>query len=169
MKSLIMHTARSIIAVLFYLSSTIAMADIVVVVSAQSEVMQLQRVDVENIFLGRNFSFPGGEGAIPIDLEEGNSLRDEFYMKLTGRTAAQIKSYWAKLIFTGRGRPPAIAKDQEELIDRLLANPNTIGYLDSSNLDDRVKVVFRPTLITGDSSATDAEPSLSTRYLGRVQ
>jgi len=127
MKPLILMTIQRIaLATFFILSATMATADIVVVVSAQSDVSQLQRVNVENIFLGKNFSFPGGSDAIPLDMEEGTLERDEFYMKLAVRPPAQIKSFWATLIFTGRGRPPAIASDQDELINRLIANPNAI-------------------------------------------
>tara|TARA_R110002049_G_scaffold136045_3_gene295684 strand:+ start:282 stop:812 length:531 start_codon:yes stop_codon:yes gene_type:complete len=176
MRSLIGQSIKPIlIGILFCLCSSIAVADVVVVVSAQSEVGQLQRVNVENIFFGRNYSFPSGADAIPLDLDEGSAERDEFYIKLAGRTAAQVKAFWAKLIFTGRGRPPAIANDEEDLIGRLIANPNAIGYIDSSNVDDRVKVVFRPMLITEDSSDVDGGSSFldkfgfSTRFLAVTQ
>tara|TARA_R110001599_G_scaffold228862_1_gene428098 strand:+ start:322 stop:834 length:513 start_codon:yes stop_codon:yes gene_type:complete len=161
MRSLILHTIkRMLISVAFCLSSSIVVADIVVVVSAQSEVSQLQRIDIENIFFGRNYTFPNGAGATPLDLEEGSAERVEFYMKLAGRSPAQVKAFWAKLIFTGRGRPPAVVSDREELIDRLIADPNAIGYIDSSYVDDRVKIVFRPMLVTEVSRGVDGRFSL---------
>ena len=147
----LLHFQGIVIGFLLSLIPTMAAADVVVVVSAQSEVSQLQRVQVENIFLGRTYRLPGGADAIPLDLEEGTSERDEFYLKLVGRTAAQIKSHWAKLIFTGRGRPPAVVSDYVELINRLITNPNAIGYMDSSQVDVRVKIVFYP-LLSGVSS-----------------
>ena len=105
MRSLTLHTIKlMLIGIAFCLSSSIVAADIVVVVSAQSEVSQLQRIDIENIFFGRNYSFPNGADATPLDLEEGSAERVEFYMKLAGRSPAQVKAFWAKLIFTGRGR-----------------------------------------------------------------
>ena len=81
-------------------------------------------------------------------------------MKLAGRSPAQVKAFWAKLIFTGRGRPPAVVSDREELIDRLIADPNAIGYIDSSYVDDRVKIVFRPMLVTEVSRGVDGRFSL---------
>lgn len=142
----------SIIGILLSLGSAMVAADVVVVVSAQSDVNQLQRVNVENIFFGRNYSFPEGTDAVPLDLEEGALERDEFYIKLAGRNAAQIKSFWAKLIFTGRGRPPAVARDTEQLISRLVANPNAIGYVDRSEVDERLRIVFTPLLISEESN-----------------
>ncbi len=161
MRSLTLHTIKlMLIGIPFCLSSSIVAADIVVVVSAQSEVSQLQRIDIENIFFGRNYSFPNGADATPLDLEEGSAERVEFYMKLAGRSPAQVKAFWAKLIFTGRGRPPAVVSDREELIDRLIADPNAIGYIDSSYVDDRVKIVFRPMLVTEVSRGADGRFSL---------
>jgi len=78
-------------------------ADVVVVVSSASTVEELDRIQVENIFLGRSHQFPNGESATPIDREEGSLTRQAFYLSLSGMTPAQIKSHWSRAIFTGRG------------------------------------------------------------------
>lgn len=158
-----------VIGLLFGLGSKMATAEVVVVVSARSEVSQLERIHVENIFFGRNYTFPGGSDAIPFDLEEGALERDEFYMKLTGRTAAQVKSFWAKLIFTGRGRPPVVASDQDELINRLIANPNAIGYIDSSRVDERLKIVYTPMLLTDSANKAERESIFSAGFATSVE
>ena len=132
-----------IIGLYLSLGSGSAVADVVVVVSAQSEVRQLQRIEVENIFLGKVHRFSGGADATPLDLEEGAIARDEFYLKLNGRTAAQVKAHWAKLIFTGRGHPPETASNLQELISKLIENPYAIGYMDESTVDSRLKIVLR--------------------------
>ncbi len=54
---------------------------------------------VSNIYLGKSSDLIG------VDLPDGNPLRDVVYQKVTGKDAAQVKAYWAKLVFTGKAQP----------------------------------------------------------------
>jgi ABC-type phosphate transport system substrate-binding protein len=92
--------------------------------------------------LGKASRFPDGSQAIPIDQAEGSAVRDEFYDKVAGRSAAQIKAYWSKIIFTGRGQPPPSVSNNVEMKKRIGENPAAIGYIDRSMVDDSVRVVF---------------------------
>jgi ABC-type phosphate transport system substrate-binding protein len=122
--------------------SAYASADVVAVVSSKSPVGGLSKNQVSDIFLGRASHFPSGEVALPIDQSEGSSLRDEFYAKVVGKTAPQVKAHWAKIIFTGRGRPPEEAPNSAEVKKIIVQNPNAIGYIDKSLVDASVKVVL---------------------------
>jgi ABC-type phosphate transport system substrate-binding protein len=124
------------------LTSSVAMADVVVVVSAKSPVGALSKAQVEDIFLGKAIRFPDGTQAVAIDQAEGSAVRDEFYNKVVGKSAAQIKAYWSKIIFTGRGQPPPSVSSTIEMIKRISANPAAIGYIDRDMLNDSVRVVF---------------------------
>jgi len=122
-------------------------AEIVGVVSSKSPLNAPERNQIEKNFLGRNHRFPEGDEAIPIDLGVESPEREEFYLKLSDKTQAQMKAYWSKIVFTGRGRPPPIVSDSKELIEELDSSINNIGYMDSSKLDDRVKVLFTFTMV----------------------
>ena len=124
------------------LASSIATADVVVVVSAKSPVAALSKAQVEDIFLGKTIRFPNGAQAVAIDQAEGSAVRDEFYGKVVGKTAAQIKAYWSKIIFTGRGQPPRSVLNTLEMMKRISADPAAIGYIDRDMMDDSVRVVF---------------------------
>jgi ABC-type phosphate transport system substrate-binding protein len=121
-----------------------AHAEVVVVVSAKSAVSALTKDQVSDIFLGKAATFPQGGQAVPIDLAPGAANRDEFYTKVTGRTAAQLKSYWAKQSFSGKGTAPKAVAGDDEVKKLIAANPNTISYIDKSRVDSSVKVVFTP-------------------------
>src|SRR5690606_17325297 len=69
-----------------------AHAEVVVVVSANSPVTSLTSAQASQIFLAKSVSLPGGAAATPIDIASG-AVRDEFYAKVTGKDAAQLKSY----------------------------------------------------------------------------
>jgi ABC-type phosphate transport system substrate-binding protein len=118
-----------------------AIADVVAVVSVRSPIDVLSASQVVDIFLGKAHHFPDGTPAVPIDQAENSTARDEFYLRV-GKSAAQIKAYWSKIIFTGRGQPPATAPNGIEIRKRIVGNPAAIGYIDRSLVDSTVKVVF---------------------------
>lgn len=124
------------------LSSTVIQADVVAIVSVRSSVTALDKTQVADIFLGKESHFPNGVNAVPIDQAEGSAVRDEFYAKIAGETAAQIKAYWSKIIFTGRGQPPPSVSNDIEMKKRISKNPDAIGYIDRSSVDKSVRVVF---------------------------
>ena len=57
-------------------------------------------------FLGKQTTFPSGAKAQPVDLPKSSPAREQFYTKVTGKTAAQVKAAWPKIVFTGKERPP---------------------------------------------------------------
>lgn len=116
--------------------------DVVAVVSAKSAITTLSKNQVADIFLGKATRFPDGTQAVPIDLIEGSATRDEFYLRFTGKSAAQLKAHWSKIIFTGRGQPPKAVANSAEIKQLLAANPNAIGYIDREMADASVKVVL---------------------------
>ena len=115
--------------------------DVVAVVSAKSPVTALTQAQVADIFLGRTSRFPDGTQAMPIDQPEDSPVRDRFYTQVTGKSPAQVKAYWSKIIFTGRGQPPVQAANGAEVKKMVTHNPSAIGYIDSALVDDSVRVV----------------------------
>lgn len=119
-----------------------AMADVVAVVSSRSPLTELSKNQVVDIFLGRVSRFPDGEQALPIDQAEGSAARDEFYAKFAGKSAAQIKAHWAKIIFTGRGQPPGEVPNSIEVKKLVIKNSHAIGYIEKNLVDGSVKVLL---------------------------
>ncbi len=119
-----------------------AKADVVLVVSANSSVEALSQNQAADIFLGRTSRFPNGDLAVPIDQVEGARTRDEFYQKLVGKSPAQVKAHWSKVIFTGKGQPPKEIADSKVIKRAVASSISFIGYVDRSALDGSVKVVM---------------------------
>ncbi len=118
-----------------------ALADVVPVVSAKSAVDHLSKQELTDIFLGRTARLPDGEQVVPLDQEEGAAARDQFYAIYIGKTAAQLRAHWSKIIFTGRGKPPQTVPNGPAVREFVLAHPHVIAYLDRSQLDGTVKAV----------------------------
>jgi len=121
-----------------------ARADIVAVVSSKSQITTLSKTQVMDIFLGKRTRFPDGSSAIPIDQAEGSAAREEFYSRLADMSPAQVKAFWSRIIFTGRGQPPKAVATGVEAKKLLIADPNTIGYIDQSLVDSSLRVVLAP-------------------------
>ena len=121
-----------------------ARAEVVAVVSARSPVSVLSPNQVADIFLGKTSRFPDGSQAVPIDQTEDSPIRDRFYSRFTGKSPAQVKAHWSKIIFTGRGQPPRQAASGLEAKKLVADNPNSIGYIDSHLIDASVKVLTAP-------------------------
>jgi ABC-type phosphate transport system substrate-binding protein len=119
-------------------------ADVVLAVSARSHITSLSKGQVIDIFLGKSTRFPDGSPAVPIDQADGSAARDEFYSRFAAMGPAQLKAFWSKIIFTGRGQPPMAVSTGIEAKKVLLANPNAISYIDRSLVDDSVRVVLTP-------------------------
>ena len=116
--------------------------DIVVVVNPGSGVESLSRNDVINIFLGGFRRLPSGIAALPVDLPQGNPVREEFYRLLVGKNPAEINTYWSRLIFSGKTRPPLQATRVEDAQAMVLGSVGAITYLARSKVDGRFKIVF---------------------------
>lgn len=121
--------------------STTATAEVVVVVSDQSLVDALSRDLLADIYLGRMNRLPSGDPVIPIDQKERSPAHNEFYSEYLGRTPAQIKAHWSKLIFTGRGQPPHSVANGDVVAEIVAETPNAIGYMSRELVTDRLRIV----------------------------
>ena len=118
-----------------------AAAEIVIVVSPQNPTTALTKNEVSNIFLGKTNYFPGDGNAVPIDQPEGSQPRIAFYLDISNKQPADIKAHWSKMVFTGRGQPPMVVNGDAQVKRTLASQPEGIGYIDSTSVDERVKVL----------------------------
>lgn len=96
---------------------------------------------IKKAFTGKVKSFDNGESVIAINQESDTKSVEEFNEKLLNKSASQLKAYWSKQIFTGKGTPPKEVSNDNEVIKLVSTNPNLIGYIDASTVNDSVKVV----------------------------
>lgn len=115
----------------------------VVVVGSSSPIGASSENDVVKAFLGKKKEL-GGVSVVPIDQGEGNPARNDFYANIVKKSEAQLKSYWSRLIFTGKGQAPQVVGGDAEVKSMVASNPNLIGYIDESAVDGSVKVVYKP-------------------------
>ena len=120
-----------------------ALAGSVVVVGASSTIGPTSKSDIIKVFLGKKKALPGAS-VVPIDQDDGNGVRLDFYKKIVKKTQSQLQSYWSRLIFTGKGQAPQMVGGDEEVKSMVATNPNLIGYIDEASVDASVKVIYKP-------------------------
>jgi hypothetical protein len=124
------------------LLAPLSCAQIALVMSAASAQSSLSHEQAAALFLGKSFNLPNNSPATLIDQPETAPIRADFYGKLTGKSLVQVKGVWMRLVFSGKGSPPTQVANTAELIKMLQANPNALGYMETTALDDRLKVLF---------------------------
>lgn len=120
----------------------LARADLVLVAHPQSSIERLTRDDVVNIFMGRYRLLASGITAEPIDLGDDTGLRARFYRALVNKSLAEINAYWARLVFSGKTRPPRVMDNVEAALRAVNAHPGALAYMERSQMDKNVRIVF---------------------------
>jgi ABC-type phosphate transport system substrate-binding protein len=117
-------------------------AEVVVIVNLSNS-DALDTAQIKKIFLGKLKRFPSGAQTVPITQKSSSDSRTEFDKKLLKKSASQLKAYWSKLLFTGKGQPPKEVLNDKEMIELVATNPNMIGYIDATMVNDTVKVIAK--------------------------
>lgn len=133
-------TAIAISGLLLSLMMSNSYAELAVIVHP-SNADAMDKSTITRIFLGKSRAFPAGGEAIPITFKEGSPESDEFSKSVLSKTPKQLKAYWAKMIFTGKGTPPKAVDGTQQVLDLVSANPSIIGFVPSGSVSGNVKVI----------------------------
>jgi len=137
--------------VLFFMgiqSASSASGELAIIVNASNQTNGITADQVASIFLGKTRTLPDGTKVIPIDQFEGEKPRAEFYDKVVQKSQAQLNSYWSRLIFTGKGQPPFAVTSDSEVLEFIASNPNMIGYVDVTTLENMAGISDVKVLLT---------------------
>ena len=131
-----MNTIKSLLAAaLFGLAcSVVAASDLVVI--GHPSATELTKKEVADLYLGRS------RGKTLFDQPESGDLYGQFYRQATGRSVAQVKSTWARLVFSGSAQLPEQLPNSSAVKQAVAENPNAIGYIEKSAVDGSVKMLL---------------------------
>jgi len=116
--------------------------ELFVIVNLSNPLAKLDKKELIALYTGRSRNFPGGGPAEVFDQPRDSPQREAFYLALTGMDLAQIDSYWARLLFTGRVVPPKMLGSDQALLAEVKRNPRAIAYLSSPPTDGQAKLVM---------------------------
>jgi ABC-type phosphate transport system substrate-binding protein len=140
-----MNTRSAVAAIALVLVSAFAAQaeeDVVVIANKSAPVEKIDAQQVTQIFLKQIQTWPDGKPISPVDLKEGAPLRAEFYSKITGRSAGQLRAYWARQEFTGMGFPPKQVASAADVTKFVQSTPSAVGYVSRKAADSSVKILL---------------------------
>jgi len=110
-------------------------ADIAVIVNP-ANTATLTTDELTRLYTGRSSALTA------VNIAESSPLRGQFDEKGVGRSSAQLKAHWSKLVFTGKGTPPLELPSEAAVIEHVANNPGAVGYVDAASVTDAVKVAL---------------------------
>lgn len=119
----------------------VAWADYFIVVSDDNPTTSLSDKEALHLFLGNQRAFPGGTPARAYELA-GDELRAGFYRALGAMSLAQVNSYWARLMFSGRNLPPQQLESTAAMVEKVSQDPRAIGWLPTAPTHKGLRTVL---------------------------
>ena len=123
-------------------TSIAAQAALAIVAHPSNTVSGIRADDAQRIFLGKTGEFANGRRAAPVDQTPGTASRTKFMKTVIQKSEDELKGYWSKLMFSGKGQPPREVGDDAAVKAWVASNPEAIGYIDGKFVDGSVKVLF---------------------------
>ena len=118
-------------------------AGVVVIGNNNLAVNSITAKQAKKLWLGKKTRIDGAGNVTVVDSKGNTAAHKEFYKKIVKKKPGQLKAYWAKKTFTGKGFPPEVLEDDSAVIDWVSSNPNGLGYVDSSSVNNKVKVLLK--------------------------
>lgn len=128
---------RSLVVLLLLTLSLLA--NVVVIGPVSLPIHQLTQTEIQHLFMGKTETINDIQ-LIPKN-RENRVLYKEFCETILGKSTHQIRSYWARMIFTGQQKPPAQI-DREKLESELHSTPPIITYALSQEVPQGWKILF---------------------------
>lgn len=121
-------------------AATPALADVAVIINPGNG-NSISQNDIARAFLGKLKKFSDGQSITAVNSTPDNQVRIDFQQKVLKKSPAQVKAYWSKRLFSGKGKPLQELGSDAEVLKFVAANANAIGYIDAANVDGSVKVI----------------------------
>jgi len=110
-----------------------------VIITAKDNTETLSIDNVARIFLGKVTKYPSGEKVIPLNMDPMDPNYEEFARVVLKKSVSQVRAYWAKKTFTGKGVPPRVIRTTKELKKLVAEDKKYLSYIDKNNIDHTVR------------------------------
>jgi ABC-type phosphate transport system substrate-binding protein len=112
-----------------------------IVVHESNAATSITKAQLSRLFLKKVTTWDNGTPVVPVDQPDTAAVRESFSTLVHGRSVAEVKAYWQRMIFSGRSLPPAIKGSDREVIEFVRTNPGGIGYVSTGAGASGVKVL----------------------------
>jgi ABC-type phosphate transport system substrate-binding protein len=102
----------------------------VIVINAENKTAALPKNLIVKLFLKKVREWDSGAGPVTAyDLDDKSEARKRFTTAVHGKSISAIKSYWQRMIFSGREVPPDEIASEQKVLEKVAADKGAIGYV----------------------------------------
>jgi ABC-type phosphate transport system substrate-binding protein len=112
-----------------------------VIVHPDNPAQRVSRRFVADAFLKRTVRWSHGELLAPVDLPSQSALRAEFSEEVLGKPLTALRMHWQQVIFTGRGLPPPELGSEAAVMQYVLRERGSLGYVSQATNPAPAKVI----------------------------
>lgn len=102
----------------------------------------VDRQFLEDAFLKKKTTWPGGGIIRPVDLAPASAARRQFSDEVLRRPVGAIRSYWQQRIFAGRELPPPELESDAAVVRFVLKERGAVGYVSNAAALGGAKVLI---------------------------
>ena len=122
------------------LTSTAFAASIAVIVHPSNSLSDASKDEIKRLFLSKTDAIKGKK-LKAVAQNSSQPIRIVFDEDVLGKNPSKVKAYWARMVFTASGMPPPELDSNTAIIKWVSENPDAIGYIEDSAVNDSVKVL----------------------------
>lgn len=122
--------------------TALAQISVIVAKSAKLDSNDVKKAELKTIYTGNKLRWSNGNKIQVVDQAE-TGVGKKFYDRVLGKTLNEVRRQWAKLMLSGQASPPMQCPSDKTVKKVVANNPNAIGYVATSALDDSVKEILR--------------------------
>ncbi len=122
---------KAIIATLFLifiLTESAVAADYILIANESVTVHEISQKDAEQIFIGKKRTWDNGDIIVPVILNSGEA-HNSFLKEVTKKSPMQFKTYWKKIVFTGKGQALKNFDSENDLVSFVKSTKGAVGYI----------------------------------------
>jgi hypothetical protein len=112
-----------------------------IVCHPSNPIQTVERHFLEDAFLKKTTTWPGGEALRPVDLVAHSPVRRKFSDEVLRRPVEAVRNYWQQRIFAGREVPPPEFDSDDVVVRFVLRNPGAVGYVSDEAALNGIKVL----------------------------
>lgn len=112
-----------------------------VIVQRENSINAVSREFLSDVFLAKTTRWGDGEPTRVVDQRFDSPVREGFSEAVLRRPVSAIRSYWQRLIFSGRGLPPPELDSDDAVIRFVQSHRGAVGYVSPNAATSAVKVI----------------------------
>lgn len=122
-------------------TQTIFGGGVAVIVNPASTLTSVKSGEIKAVYLNKSKKI--AEITIkPID-NAASDVRTKFLKTIVRKNPKKFKAYWARLVFSGKSAPLQSVANDIGAKQWVNSHPDSIGFINSKNIDDTVKVIYQ--------------------------